>query len=60
MDIEFALSDLFENIRPKLTLFKTFVEAADAVDALLESNKDMAAELREDFTLPCFASTDYF
>ena len=47
MDIEFALSDLFENIRPKLALFKTFGEGAEAVDALLESNQAMAPELRE-------------
>lgn len=44
MDIDFALSDLYESLRPKLVLFKSFEEAATAVDLLLEQNATATAE----------------
>lgn len=35
MDVEFMLSDTFELLRPKLVLFKTFSEAAQAVEEMM-------------------------
>ena len=38
MDIEFIYLDTMEALRPKLTIHKTFVEAARAVDEKFEAN----------------------
>ena len=35
MDVEFMMSDTFEQLRPKLELFKSFPEAVQAVDEML-------------------------
>lgn len=35
MDVEFMMSDTFEQLRPKLELYKTFPEAVQAVDEML-------------------------
>ncbi|KAM0751324.1 ARM repeat-containing protein [Meredithblackwellia eburnea MCA 4105] len=35
MDVEFMVSDTFEQLRPKLVLFKEFADAAHAVDEML-------------------------
>jgi regulator of nonsense transcripts 2 len=35
MDVDFMLSDTYEELRPKLELFKTFSEAAAAVDEMM-------------------------
>lgn len=35
MDVEFMLSDTFEQLRPKLVKFQNFAEAAQAVDEMM-------------------------
>ncbi|KAI0688727.1 transcription factor [Cerioporus squamosus] len=37
MDVEFMLNDSFEAVRPKMTLFKSFEEAAVAVDEMFNA-----------------------
>lgn len=37
MDVDFMLSDTFEQLRPNITLYKTFDEAVIAVDEMLAS-----------------------
>lgn len=39
MDIDFMVTDTLEALRPKLVMFKTFEEAASAVDEMFESTK---------------------
>ncbi|CAG8474585.1 970_t:CDS:10 [Diversispora eburnea] len=39
MDVEFMVSDLFEILRPKMVLFKTYEEAAEEVDQKLLLNQ---------------------
>lgn len=39
MDVEFMISDTLDQIRPKMTRFKTFEEAASAVDEMFEATK---------------------
>jgi len=41
MDVEFMLSDTFEAIRPKLERFRTFAEAAAAVDAMFAEQAEL-------------------
>ncbi|KAK4701878.1 regulator of nonsense transcripts 2, partial [Phenoliferia sp. Uapishka_3] len=50
MDVEFMMSDTFEQLRPKLVLFKTFAEAAEAVDEMVATgakNGPVEEELEE-------------
>ncbi|CAG8604300.1 1921_t:CDS:10, partial [Acaulospora colombiana] len=39
MDVDFMLTDTMEQLRPKMSLFKTFEEAAAVVDEMFESIK---------------------
>ncbi|PVF99373.1 ARM repeat-containing protein [Serendipita vermifera] len=39
MDVDFMLTDTIEQLRPKMTLYKTFEEAAAVVDEMFESTK---------------------
>lgn len=45
MDVEFMMSDTFEQLRPKLVLFKTFGEAAEAVDEMLAAGAKNGASI---------------
>lgn len=51
MDVEFMLSDTFEQLRPKLELYKTFGEAAQAVDEMLAAVA-ISGELSSTVLLP--------
>ncbi|KAG8813394.1 hypothetical protein FRC17_001599 [Serendipita sp. 399] len=39
MDVDFMITDTFEQLRPKIVMYKTFEEAAVAVDEMFENTK---------------------
>ncbi|CAG8467472.1 12964_t:CDS:10 [Funneliformis caledonium] len=46
MDIEFLIADLFEMLRPNMTIYKTYEEAAEVVDKMLIENQKALQDAR--------------
>jgi hypothetical protein len=52
MDIEFIYLDTMENLRPKLKIYRTFTDAAKAIDERFESIANEPDGKSKDFHVP--------
>lgn len=48
MDIDFIIQDIFEFLRPKITLCKDYIEAATLVNSMIELEKQEPIEAEQD------------